>query len=67
MGQVASETSIGYLSRHLVGGRLYEYRTQETRLDCMLFKFWGSLLIDGGTAMKLNEIHCAEDNVRFNG
>ena len=67
MGQVASETSIGYLSRHLVGGRLYECRIQETRVDCTLFKFEGSLLIDGGIAMRLDEIHCVEDNVCFDG
>ena len=65
MGHVASETSIGYLSRHVVGGSLYEYRIQEPRLDCTLFKFGELLLIDDGIAVRLNEIHCAEDNVRF--
>lgn len=61
MGQATSEISIRYLSRHLVGGRLYEYIIQETRLDSTLFKFWESLLIGGGIAMRLDEIHCVED------
>ena len=67
MGQVTSETSIRYLSRHLVGGRLYERRIQETRVDCTLLKFGASLLIDGGIAMRLDEIHCVGDNVRCDG
>lgn len=67
LGQVTSETSIRYLSRHLVGGRLYERRIQETRVDCTLLKFGASLLIDGGIAMRLDEIHCVGDNVCCDG